>query len=300
MPLYEGVEYTNNELRLAHKLDPRAWEMQPNKFKYYADRKNKRVASLIKARQTLQPIQFVDYSKLEDRIANWFTAYNPTQVNNKPSGRQADFVVMDEFAKVSELLNEHQRTVGTVTGRLSSRGPNFDFNLPKMDVDKERIPPMYNYGNVNTVKVIFNIRDNGTRMTEEEEKFATRYDYITDRDDIEKDDIVVVNVARMGGQLKFVTVVDVLRNIRLGTANKFIVDKVDTKAYLKRVADAQRTVQIRDRLIAIEGEEKERKKFEELAATNSEAKNLLSELDILEGRKSQISTASDTSTEQSQ
>lgn len=296
MPLYEGVEYTNNELRLAHKLDPWAWQMQPNKFKFYADRKTRRVASLTKARQ----IQFVDYSKLEERFAKWFTGQSPAQANNKISGKQADFVVMDEFAKVSEVMNEHQRTVGTVTGRWSSRGPNFNFNLPKMDMDKERIPPMYNYGNVNTVKVIFNIRDNGTRMTEEEEKFATRYDYITDRNDIEKDDIVVVNVARMGGQLKFVTVVDVLRNIRLGTANKFIVDKVDTKAYLKRVADAQRTVQIRDRLIAIESEEKERKKFEELAETNSEAKTLLSELDILEGRKSQISTAGGTSTEQSQ
>lgn len=298
MPLYEGVEYTNNELRLAHKLDPRAWDMQPHKFKYYATRKTRRIASLLKARQTLQPIQFVDYSKLEDRIAGWFTGYNPAQANNKPSGRHADFVVMDDFVKLSEMLNESQRNVGTVTGRWSSHGPSFDFNLPKMDMDKERIPPMYDYGNVNTVKVIFNIRDNGTRMTEEEEKFATRYDYITDRDDIEKDDIVVVNVARMGGQLKFVTVVDVLRNIRLDTAFKYIVDKVDTKAYLKRVADAQRTVQIRNRLHEIEGEEKARKKFEELAATNTEAKTLLDELDNLEGRPAQVTNSNNT--EQSQ
>jgi hypothetical protein len=308
MPTFGGKVYSTLEVRYAMRIDPWAWELKEG-ARYYASRNTQRIKSLLEARRIMSLPTGADFSKIEDRIIGLYgqPGFGITKAVPKITGAGADFTILDDFTDFADQILQdglqkwQAETIGkvvhgTVTGRWSSRGPDYAF-IPKANkVDNERIPFMRDHGNVSTVKVVFNIRDNGTRMTEEEAERVQRYDYITDRTDLEAGDIVVVNVARAGGQLKFVTVTEVLPNIRLDTAYKYIVDKVDTKSYMKRVKDAQRIDQIHKRMVEIEAAENARKKFEDLAKNNTEAKDLLTELDILEGRKPAIA-ATETASE---
>lgn len=164
----------------------------------------------------------------------------------------------------------------------------------------ERINKMAVLPNVHSVFVVFSHLDNGTIVPKEQWGSLRKYAYMTHDGSIGTDDLVVVSVE---GRLKICTVVEVLPNVRVSSAFKFVVDKINTKAYEETVLKAKRAVEIRMRLEEIAEQEKDRKKLLELAKDSEEGKRLLAELDELEGRKPSleaainVDTGTDTKTE---
>lgn len=114
-----------------------------------------------------------------------------------------------------------------------------------------------------------------------------KYDYIADADiPVSAGDIVVVRLSTK--LICLALVVDVLYNTRTDFATKYIIDVVDFDSYNDTVAREKRAAAIKARLDEIAQQAAEIHKYRTLSKYSEEAKTLVTELETLNKRQSDV------------